>query len=308
MVYTVNTQAADVLTQLSQSPRIKELGFQYSVGWNETTDRQKGYFDSHWSRPTSWNSTILQGPHIGVATPINKEPNPTMKNNQDWTPVDLEDISEDFIPATAYELTDRGVRESLIRTGMPEGTSTDVSPQGHYRIAYREMAATTGFRTLYPALIPPMAMHVHAVHSMWTKDLLELSVVGATMSSIISDFWVRSSGSAHIFNDIIEKLPALKVAGSEDLALKFLQLNCLTSEYAEIWENVLGTAWSKSSPVRRPEDRRALLDEIDLIVAKMFGLSEFELAEIYRTQFPVMRSRDRSSGHIPIYFSSQIKY
>ena len=83
MVYTVNTEAAGVLEKLASAPRIRELGLQFSGGWNETTDKKAGYFETGWAHPKSWEDVILQGPHLGVATPMIKQPNPTLKHNQD---------------------------------------------------------------------------------------------------------------------------------------------------------------------------------------------------------------------------------
>lgn len=101
-VYSVNTAAAKVLAKLAKAPRIAELGLRYSNGWHETADRKAGYFDSSWQHPDSWDDVILQGPHLGVSTPMIKQPNPTMKHHQDWSEIDLEAMPRDFIPATAY--------------------------------------------------------------------------------------------------------------------------------------------------------------------------------------------------------------
>lgn len=101
-VYSVDSEAAAVLAKLAEAPRIKELGLQFSSGWHESGDKSAGYFDTSWQHPVSWDDVILQGPHLGVSTPMIKQPNPTMKHNQDWSEIDLEAISDDFIPATAY--------------------------------------------------------------------------------------------------------------------------------------------------------------------------------------------------------------
>src|SRR5699024_8589013 len=83
MVYTVNREAAAVLAKLAAQPRMRELGLQYSAGWHETSDRRKGYFDVEWGHPDQWSDAILQGPHLGVSLPMQKQPNPTMKSNLD---------------------------------------------------------------------------------------------------------------------------------------------------------------------------------------------------------------------------------
>ncbi|WP_454037441.1 DNA methyltransferase, partial [Corynebacterium otitidis] len=103
MVYTVNTDAARVLHTLAAAPRVAELGLQYSSGWHETSDKNAGWFDRGYAQPTSWDGVILQGPHLGVATPMIKQPNPSLKHNQDYTAVDLEAMAAGFLPATGYQ-------------------------------------------------------------------------------------------------------------------------------------------------------------------------------------------------------------
>ncbi|WP_130839122.1 class I SAM-dependent DNA methyltransferase [Corynebacterium neomassiliense] len=303
MVYTVNSNAMQILTQLATAPRMKDLQLQFSRGWDESIDKKKGHFDSFWSRPTAWDEVILQGPHLGVSTPMAKEPNPTLKNNQDWSSVDFTKISGSYIPATSYKLADSGSGSTSKEYGSWVRNGKEYPIMGQYRIAYREMAATTGFRTLYPAIIPPGAMHVHTVNSLWTPDLLELSAIGATLSSIISDFWVRSSGSAHIFNDIIAKIPRIQSGLRGQIARIYLRLNCLTEEYADIWESVTSERWTMDTPLRGVEERRRAQDEIDEIAADAFGFSTDDLGDIYRTQFPVMRARDQREGYAPIYLN-----
>ena len=83
MLYTVNSVSAAVLAKLAKSPRMGELELRFSRGWDESIDRRKGYFVRRWGRPDSWDDVILQGPHIHVANPAFKQPNETMKHNQE---------------------------------------------------------------------------------------------------------------------------------------------------------------------------------------------------------------------------------
>ena len=69
------------------------LALEFSPGWHEANDRKKGYFESRWGVPRSWNDVILQGPHLYVATPMYKSPNPTMKNKEDWSATDFEALA-----------------------------------------------------------------------------------------------------------------------------------------------------------------------------------------------------------------------
>ena len=294
-VYTVNTEAAAVLAKLAAAPRMKELGLQFSSGWHETGDKKKGYFDVNWQHPDSWADAILQGPHLGVSTPMTKQPNPTMKSNKDWSEVDFEAMPSDFIPATAYAPNRTAQPDYDSDYGFWDTPDGPVRVKGQFRVAWREMAATTGYRTLYPSLIPPESTHVHTVNSASRVGSNgELVRASAAMSSLLSDFFVRSAGSAHIYRSIIESIPVINATDLTGRAARlYLRLNCLTEAYAPLWEEVTGEKWTMDTPLRNARDRWHAQNEIDAIVALSLGITVDELCMIYRTQFPVMRRYDQ---------------
>lgn len=293
MVYTVNTEAAAVLEKLAAAPRIKELGLNFSRGWDESIDKKKGYFDVGWKHPDSWSDVILQGPHLGVSTPMIKQPNPTLKHNKDWSEIDLEAMPSDFIPATGYQpnRTDNQNYDVAYGTWNVDGRPIPVAST--YRVAWRLMAATKGFRTFYPAIIPPGAKHVNGVHSAGPIETVAHVFAGAAASSLLGDFYAQSTGIANLYGQAFESLPMpAKSEIYKDVARTFLRLNCLTAEYAELWERVTGAEWTPDTPVLNALERQKAQVRIDVSVAQLLDVSEEELRMIYRTQFPVMRKYD----------------
>ncbi|MGO3077212.1 Eco57I restriction-modification methylase domain-containing protein [Corynebacterium casei] len=293
MVYTVNTEAATVLRKLAAAPRIKELGLHFSNGWHESSARKRGYFDVGWQHPDSWSDVILQGPHLGVSTPMIKQPNPTLKHNQDWSEIDLEAMPADFIPATGYQPNRADNQDYEMDYGTWDINGKSVPVASTYRIAWRLMAAPTGFRTFYPALIPPGAKHVNGVHSAGPIGNIDQVFAGAVASSILDDFYVRAAGGANLYGQVFESLPMpAKSEEYNDVARTFLRLNCLTPAYGDLWEDITGSEWTPDTPILNPRERQQAQVWIDVSVAKMLGISEDELLLIYRTQFPVMRKYD----------------
>jgi hypothetical protein len=316
MVYAVNTAAADVLSKLSAQPRTESLKTEFSPGWHESNGRKKGYFESGWGAPDSWDEVIIQGPHLYVATPIYKYPNPTMKNKLDWSAADLEELLENTVPVTAYKPIGSRVRYDSGYTQWPSGAA-----RAQYRIAWRRMGVSTNERTLISALIPPGTAHVDAVSAVGIPgDSESLVVLSAFLSSLIVDFTVRARAKGDLRHSIINRLPIMLGHPLQaELLIRSLRLNCITDAYANLWNDVYQDAftadhwaggssrynrpnlgsprnnWSANIPLRIAEDRRQALVEIDALVAIMLGVTADQLCTIYRTQFAVLYGYDHNN-------------
>lgn len=295
-VYSVNSEAAAVLAKLAAAPRIKSLGLQYSGGWNETTDKKAGYFDTSWQHPDSWDDVILQGPHIGVSTPMVKQPNPTNRSKGDWSFVDLEYISRDFIPATSYFPDQRNTDYDSAYTAHQKLSGEVIEDRALFRFSWRKMAALTNSRTLYSSLIPPgAALTGTAMSATSTETAEEVVLAGAVLSSLLSDFVVRSTGVANIYASSLEQLPFyIRQEFRGEVGKLFLELNCLTAAYASLWETVVRAEWSPEVPIRNAKERWHAQNCIDAIVALSLGIEIDELIMVYRTQFPVLRNSDET--------------
>ncbi len=327
MVYMVNSAATRVLATMSEAQRLASRRLNFSAGWNEKTDKERGRFVGGWG-PASWEDAILQGSHVYVSRPLYKTPNTTMRHHLDWTETDLEGLTADALPVTAYKPA--GDRPSYDAAYTHWGEQRDPA-RNHYRVAWRAMAANTGERTLISAIIPPGAAHVHTVNTLGILPadspgseirisrfgLLPigrlLAVVGALTSSLLADFMVRSAPKSAITPTVVGNLPLVPLDHPliHCLVLRTLRLNCVTEHYLDLWaecwddaflddssilprfdERPIGPEWTADTPLRRAVDRRNAQVEVDALVALMLGVPVEDLSTIYRTQFAVLYGYD----------------
>ncbi|GEP27809.1 class I SAM-dependent DNA methyltransferase [Cryobacterium levicorallinum] len=318
MLFTVNRSISNVLAKMaSSSKRIGAANLEFSQGWNEKTDFDRGLFVKKWGAASSWSQVILQGPHIFVGSPRYKTPNEGTRHNQDWSSTDLEALGTKSIPVTAYRASGETTRYDASYTHWGQ----DKTPaRATYRVAWRNMVNTKNQRTLISAIIPPGSAHINAVVSAAsTAGSIETVLVAATLSSLLSDFWVRASQPATISRQVVNRLPHFSSHPLDNyLLLRTLRLNCMTDAYSELYAetfcdeflsdtwtyNVLGSpssalgciprTWDETVPLRIAEERRLALIEIDVIVALKLKITIDELCAVYRTQFPVQVKYDQS--------------
>src|SRR5690606_13713833 len=127
----------EVLERFAEVPRrLADLGGEYfSTQHFDETNQQKDSTIRRQTRfPKDAHEWLVSGPPFYVATPLNKTPNEGCRHNQDYSPIDLTAIPDDYLPRTNYVPACRPA-EYIARTPHWRGRPVTA----HFRYANRRM-------------------------------------------------------------------------------------------------------------------------------------------------------------------------
>ena len=161
----------------------------------------------------------------------------------------------------------------------------------HYRLGYRRIARTTDSRTLIAAVIPPNTI-CDTVALIENGDSIATSLyLCAVFNSLCLDYVLRQKIATTVNMFYMYQLPVPRLTADHPtfraIVPRAAQLTCTTPAFADLWQQVMGTAWDENRAATDPATRQRLRSELDALIAHLYRLSRSDFAHILST-FPLV--------------------
>jgi len=155
----------------------------------------------------------------------------------------------------------------------------------HARPAVRAIARATDTRTLIVTMLPPRTGAGNSLlvipEGLSNKQALYLI---ANLNSFILDTVLRFKIAANVNMFYLYQLPLPRLNPGnpyfDAIVPRAARLTCTKPEFADLWQEVVGEAWDESKGATDPQERQTLRNELDALIAHLYGLSRDDFAYI----------------------------
>ncbi len=200
----------------------------------------------------------------------------------------------------------KAVRREVVKLGIAEEPDPSRISLNYdsYRMAFRDVAASTNERTVIATVLPPKRFCPHTVsleqvyYDVVSKqghtsasylDHSQRLYVTGLFNSYVFDWFVRLSVTSHVSFFFVYNTPVPRLTSTDPRFALILEraarLICTTPEFDDLAKEVgLG---SHKKGATDPVERARLRAELDGLIAHLYGLTEFEFAHILTT-FPLV--------------------
>jgi len=294
--------------------------------WNETTAVHNNVIRAEVKFPAYEDyELIYSGPHFFVANPLYKTPRSENVLNCDYDIINHSLLHSEFLPRTRYVPDKLPSEFKKIIKGFVTDYKQNKEPIfddwiEYYKCGFSKMINLQSERSLQSAILLTKTSHSYSIISIIFRHLDNLVEFSAVTASLLYDFLLKTIGKANLTESTLKKFPlGISNIYKNVLFPRLLLLTCLNQYYKSLWETNYDKSWNLNkwsiederlliweqlSPkwdfnilIKNAFARRQALLEIDVIVAKAFGLTLGELILIYNTQFYVLQQNENSTWY-----------
>ena len=202
MLYPVNRASAEVLDRIAAAPRLGDVNFEWTRGWEEDRDRKLGFFESRSAIPGQWDDVILHGPPPNGSHPSGK----------------AAESNDAKASARLLDYRPRGDQRGLHSThqlpGRSRPTSTSLrirngsAPSSdHFRLAWRAWPVLATCDASF-SVIPAGTVSFLSLLSLTSSDPADLAVTAGFTGSVVETSMIKVTGvRAHQDVTLLAKFP-----------------------------------------------------------------------------------------------------